>query len=155
LRLTQLKLGDSPQIFFQYGSLDLKLVLVRGVLIVAAAAAREIRTRWLNPVGRRLEHLLQPGAREPGLLFYQSCFDPFSLEDKRNKDGFSAPMLIGGKTRQSVAAIHQLFDSEFQELILCHRAAMAIGVWWYVQLRFCRRRSWLIESALSGLAICF
>ena len=41
----EFKLGDAPQVLAQNFFLDFELMLVAGVLVVAASTAREIRTR--------------------------------------------------------------------------------------------------------------
>lgn len=111
-------LGDTEQIFLQNCRFNFELMLVVGMLVVAAATAVEIRTSRFNPLClRRQDHT---GARssKARLLFEDNGFDLLSLKDERNKYGFASATFVSRQTCQTVAAIYELFYCEFQGLIL-------------------------------------
>lgn len=135
----QIQLGHAAQIFPQDFFFDFELMLVAGMLVVAAAAAREVGAGGRNAVRGRFEYGVNSSPREAGLLFGESSLDFFRGENKRYEDGFAAwaGFIVGrngggsrglrddGKTGQAVAAIDQLFDCEEQELILRHEEGRA------------------------------
>ena len=65
----QFQLGRAAKGFFQDAGLDLKLMFIAHMLIVATAAASEIRTWRLNPVRGRLQNLARASSRKAALLF--------------------------------------------------------------------------------------
>jgi len=73
----QLELGYAQQILAQHVALDFKLMLVAGMLIVAASAALKVGTTWFDAARRWLNDGLSLGAGEAGLLFGYHGFDFF------------------------------------------------------------------------------
>ncbi len=106
----QLDLRRPAQSLFENFRLDRKLILVRGVLVVASATTLEVRAARLNPFGRRLNHAFQPRPGKPRLLFRQFCFDGFTLKRERDEHALAGTTFIGGQPRQSFAPINVLFD---------------------------------------------
>src|SRR5580698_8581123 len=119
----QIQLGNASKIFSQNRSLDLKLMLILGVLIMTPAAALEIRTLRLYPLWRRLKNCFRTSPRKTALLFEEGSFNALALEHEWNEDSFAATVLIGRQPRQAVAAVHQFFNSELQARILCETAS--------------------------------
>jgi len=64
------------------------------VLVVAAAAAAEIFTLWLDAVGRSFDDGFRVCASESGLLFGECGFDFFSGENERDEDGLAASAFV-------------------------------------------------------------
>ena len=60
--LVKFKFGKAPKVLFQNGSFDLKLMLVIGVLIVAAATALKIRAWRRTSPWRSLQKFINSGA---------------------------------------------------------------------------------------------
>ena|SRR5271155_3027694 len=116
----QIELGDAAKILFQDLRLALQLMLVADVLIVAAAAALEVRTLWLYPSGRSLQNCLHPASGKTALLFEQRSFDAFALKNKGDEYCFAGTVFIRRQPCQSVAAVYQFFDGELQAKILCY-----------------------------------
>ena len=114
----QFQLGDPAQILFQNGALDLQLMLVSDVLVMAAAAAREVWTPWFNPARRWVENVFNPGTGEPRSLFDQRRLNSLFLYDERQEDSLAPSMFVGRKTCKSIAAVDELLDLEFQDSIL-------------------------------------
>ena len=126
----RVQLGDPAQILSQDFLFDFELMLVAGVLVVAAAAAGEVRAGGLDAVRGRLDDGVNSRAREAGLLLGEGSLDFFSGQDEGDEHCLAACADVivgrdggvrgGGKTGQAVAAVDQLFDCEEQELILRH-----------------------------------
>ena len=74
----QVKLGNAEQIFPQDFFLDFELMLVAGVLVVAASAAGEVGAGRRDAVRGRLDYGVDSRAREASLLFGEGGFDFFS-----------------------------------------------------------------------------
>lgn len=106
----QLQLGDAAKIFPQYRSFDFQLMLVTGVLIVAASAGLEIRTIGLDSLRRWLQDFFCVGARESRLFFYEFRLHFFSGKNERQERSFAASVLVGGQAGEAVSAIDQFFD---------------------------------------------
>jgi hypothetical protein len=87
---------------------------------VTPAAAPEIRTPGLDAMRRGLKNGIQPRPRKSRLLLREGCLDVLALENKRHKHRLAPPLLIRRKPRQPVPAINQLFNREFQAMILCY-----------------------------------
>ncbi len=126
----QVELGNTAQVFPQDFFLDFELMLVAGVLVVASAAAGEVRARGRDAVRGSLDYCVYSRAREGGLLLGESGVDFFSCQDEGDEHGLAASAIFidggsggvgsGGETGQAVAAVDQLFDCEEQALILRH-----------------------------------
>jgi hypothetical protein len=84
------ELGDAPQILAQDFFLDFELMLVAGLLIMASAAAAEMRTRRRDAVRRRLHDGFGFRADEAGFFFGDDSFDLFSGENEGDEDGLTA-----------------------------------------------------------------
>jgi len=110
----QFEPGDAPQILAKNVFLDFELMFVACVLIVASAAAAEMRTRRLDAVRRRLHDGFGPRAGEAGFFFRDKGFDLFSGENKGDEHGLAASAVFAGrfgrKASQSVAAVDELFN---------------------------------------------
>lgn len=61
---SKLDLGNAAQILAQDFRFDFQLMIVSGVLVVASAAAREVRARRRNALARRLDDGGSTGARK-------------------------------------------------------------------------------------------
>jgi hypothetical protein len=129
----QVQLGRAEQALAQDFLLDLKLVLVAGVLVAASAAVGEVRTGRQYAVRRGLDDRVGVSARETPLLPGERSLDLLGGQNKRNEHCFSARAGIfvrsggvrsGGQTGEAVAAVDQLFDCEEQDLILRHGKGM-------------------------------
>ena len=114
----QLQLGGAPQALAQNLFLDLELVVVAGMLVVAAAAAAKVWAGGLDAVRRRLDDGFNGRPGKSLLLFGKGSLDFFSAQDEGNEHGFAASAVVGGQAGQAVAAIDQLFDCKEQEMIL-------------------------------------
>ena len=119
----QFQLGDATQALAQDFFLDLELVLVGRVLVVASAAAGEVRAGRQDAVRRRLDDRVGLRPREARLLLGEGGLDFFIGQDEGDEHGLaaSASLIIrqtvrrvGGQTCQAVAAVDQLFDCEEQ-----------------------------------------
>jgi hypothetical protein len=100
-------------------------------LVVASAAAAEMRTRGRDAVRRRLDDCGGVRAGEAGLFLGDGGFDLFRCENERDEDGLTAAAVVGRETSESVAAVDQLFYVQEQELILRHgerKTSSASGV---------------------------
>jgi hypothetical protein len=51
-------------------------------------------------------------------------FDSLAFEYEGNEHSFAASMLVGGETRETVAAVNQFFDGKFQKKFACCPVAM-------------------------------
>ena len=91
----QFELGDAAQILAQDFFLDLELMLVGGVLVVASAAAGEMRTGRRDAVRRGFNDCVGVGASEAWLFFGDRCFDFFSGENEGDEDGLAAAAVFG------------------------------------------------------------
>jgi hypothetical protein len=102
------------------------------MLIVAAAATAEIRTRRRNPVGRGYDDLLCACAGEARFFLGKRRFNFLSGKYEWNKHGFAA-FVLGGidvvdwNASEAVAAIDELFNVKEQDLILRHGLGGKIG----------------------------
>jgi hypothetical protein len=65
-----------------------------------------------------LKHAAQAGTGKFRFLLHQGDVYLFVLEHKRNEDGFAPSVLVRRQARQTVAAIHQLFNGQVQEMIV-------------------------------------
>ena len=114
----QFQLGRAAKSFFQDAGLDLQLMLIADVLIVAAAAASEIRTGRFNPLRGRLQNLLHTSPRKAALLFDNRRFNRFAFQHEGHKHSFAGTVFIGRKPGEAVAAINEFFDGELHARIL-------------------------------------
>lgn len=114
----QFKLGDPPQIFLKNAGLDFQLMLIRTLLVVTSATMPKIRTPRLDPKARRLQNRIKSRPRKPRLLLGERSFDFLIFENKRQEHSLTTPVLIRRQTSKPVPAINQLFNSEFQAMIL-------------------------------------
>ena len=64
----QVKPGSAAKSLAQDFMLDLKLVLITGVLVMAATALREVWTRGLSPMRGRFDDAIGVGAGKAGFL---------------------------------------------------------------------------------------
>lgn len=87
---------------------------------MASAATCEVRALWFDPARRAFEDIVDAGACESRFLLQEDRLDALAFENKGNKDGFSAAIFIGRQATESVTAVDQLFNSEFQGMILCY-----------------------------------
>jgi hypothetical protein len=121
-RTVELQFCRSPQRFAQNRFLDRELMFVAGVLVMTAPAAREVGASRLDAVRRRFKNAICDRPREPGLLLRQMRLGLLAFQHERNENSLAATLLVGrfrgGKTRQSIATINQLFNREEQEAIL-------------------------------------
>ena len=106
--------GDATKVFLEHRSLDFQLVLIVGVLVMAASTAAKIRAPGLDAMRGWLKNLFGTGARKTGFIFEQLCQHLFTLQHKRHKDSFSRAMFVGRQARQAIASIDQFFDGELQ-----------------------------------------
>jgi len=102
----------SDKVFFQ-----LKLLRVAQVLVMAAAANREVGARRGDPVGRFLKQLHGSPAGETLLAFIDLNFGCFPRQHKGHKHRPSIR-----QAPQAIAAIHHLF--KFDLLKICHALAL-------------------------------
>ena len=86
-------------------------MFVAGVLVVAAAATKKIRTEWLYSARRSLQNRVRAASRKTALLFDQRSFDSFPFEYKGNEHSFPGTVLIGRQPRKAVAAINEFFNA--------------------------------------------
>jgi hypothetical protein len=114
----QLNLRNPPKILFQDFRLNRELLLIPGMLIVAAPATLKITTLRLRPLRRSHQNLFQPRTRKSWLILDNRCLYGLARKNKRHKHRFPAAALAGRQTRQAVAPIDQFFNSELQIRIL-------------------------------------
>jgi hypothetical protein len=93
-------------------------MFVAGVLVVAAAATKKIRTEWLYSARRSLQNRVRAASRKTALLFEQRSFDSFAFKHKRHEHSFARTVLVGRQPRKAVAAINEFFNGELQARIL-------------------------------------
>lgn len=84
------------------------------MLVVAAAAFSEVGASRHYPLHRRLNYGLQQRSREAGLFLGDFSLDALAFEHEWDEHGFTAPMFVLSKARQTVAAVDQLFNGEEQ-----------------------------------------
>ena len=104
----RLDLSQPPQLLHQDRALGLKLIFVRGVLVMAASTTAENRARRCNPVGRRIQHFQHAGAHQAGLFLLRPRANPLT----RQHEGCEHNPPI--QAAQSVAPVHQLFHGHFE-----------------------------------------
>jgi hypothetical protein len=75
------------------------------VLIVASAATLEIWAAGLDSLRRGLQNQVCACPRKSRPFFDHRRFYGFARQDKRHEHGLASAMLVGGQTRQAVAAI--------------------------------------------------
>jgi len=114
----QLEAGRPLQAFLQNLFLDRKLMFVRSVLVVAAAAAGKVGTRRVYAAGRAFDDSLELSASKTRFLLAEGRLDLFPSQDERHEHRLPAPSFVRGKAGQTVAAIDQFFYCEEQEAIL-------------------------------------
>ena len=114
----EFQLGDAAQIFLQNSRFDLELMLVAGVLIVAAATALKIRAPRLDPSVAMPQESALPGLAQSQVSVRAGPLRPSRLQDERHEYGFASATFVSRQAGQTVAAIDELFNSEFQDLIL-------------------------------------
>ena len=89
-------------------------MLVASMLIMAASARSEIRTRRLHPLRRRLDHLCSVRPDESSLLLNHGSFDFFSSQNERKECGLAPPALVCGQMRETVPAVDEFFNGDQQ-----------------------------------------
>ncbi len=114
----KLEPGNAAQIFLENGRFDSELMFVARVLVVATAAALKVRTARRDAFCRGSENLFGSGPRKARLLFDNNRIDGLALQNERHESGFASPPFIRGQASQTVAAVDQLLNGEFQALIL-------------------------------------
>jgi len=92
--------AGQAQVLAQDFFLDLELVIVGGVLVVASAAAGEMRAGGRDAVRGRFYDCGGLGAGEAGFFFSECGFDLFSSKNKRNENGFAAAAVFITITRR-------------------------------------------------------
>src|ERR1019366_5931105 len=110
----EFELGSAAQRLAQNFGFLPQLHLIAHVLVVAAAAAAEVRTIRLDPIGRRRHHLCGFGASEAGAPLDPRDFNWLARQHKWHKDGFAAPLGVGRHARQAVATVNKFFDLYLQ-----------------------------------------
>jgi hypothetical protein len=124
----QFHFGDAAKSLLQDRRLDLKLMLVSGVLIMAAATAAEIRTARFYPMRRSLKNHFRAASRKTPLLLEQRSIDSFAFKHKGNEYSFAGAMLIGGQAGEAVASINEFFNRELQARILCWKQYKELSI---------------------------
>ena len=114
----QLQLGNAAKSLFQDRGLDLQLMLVAGVLVMAAATATEVRTAGLYPLGGSLQNRLSTAPCKASLLFEQRSLDSFAFQHKGHENSFAGTVLVGREAGEAVSAINEFFNGELQARIL-------------------------------------
>jgi hypothetical protein len=107
---SKFEFGDAAQILAQDPCFDLELMLVGGVLVLAPAAAAEVRTRRRDSVRRRLDDCRGVRTGEAGLFFGDGGFDFFPREHEGHEYGLAASAVVGWEASESVAAVDELFN---------------------------------------------
>ena len=107
-RLRRLHLPQPSQLVRQDRALGAKLVLVRRVLVMAAAAAAKHRARRGHAFRRRLQHFERLRPHQPGLL--TPCLDANALARQHERRQHDTPF----HASQAVAAVDQLFHGRFE-----------------------------------------
>ncbi len=84
------------------------------MLVVAAAAFAEVGASRHHPLRRGLNYSLQQRSREAAPFLGDFSLDALAFEHEWDEHGFTAPMFVLGKARQTVTAVDQLFNGEEQ-----------------------------------------
>lgn len=126
----QFQLGCAAQALAQNFFFDFQLMLVPGVLVVAAAATGVVLATRLDAVCGGLDDGFTCGPCKSRLLLGDGRFNFLSSQDEGDEYGLAASAgffrasivsgRIGRQTGQAVASVDQLFDCEEQGLILRH-----------------------------------
>jgi hypothetical protein len=93
----QFELGSTAKRFPQDFGFVTKLRGVIDVLVVAAAAAREVRTAGLDPFGRRRDDPLELRTCKSRATLDHRRFNFFARQNEREKDSFAATMFVCGQ----------------------------------------------------------
>jgi hypothetical protein len=104
------------------------LMLVAGMLVVAAATATKVWTVRLYSLRGGLQNRLRPAPRKAALLFEQRSLDDFAFQHKGYKHSFAGTVLVGRQQGKAVAAIHQFFNGELQASILCWKTERELPI---------------------------
>src|SRR5215472_6004020 len=118
LDILQLHLRHAPQILPQNIDFESKLMLISGVLVVAASAPAEIGTGRRDPRGGRSKDVFDSRAGKAFFLLDERGLDSLPGKYEWHEDGFARAALIGRQAREAVAAIDEFFDGKFQASIL-------------------------------------
>ena len=110
--ILQLDFRNALQGLAQNLRFESQLALVRNVLIVATAAALEIRAARLDSIGRSLDQTRDVTPSETGLLLPYLGFHLLSRQHKWNKYSHAAPVETGSGASQPIAAVDQFFNGE-------------------------------------------
>ena len=94
----QFELGGAPEALAKDLFLDLKLMIVSGMLVVAPSAAAKIGTGGLDPVRRTFDDAFNLCSGKSWLLFGEESSDSFSGKDKGDEYGFAASAGLIGRT---------------------------------------------------------
>ncbi|MCL4401198.1 MAG: hypothetical protein M1436_00840 [Acidobacteria bacterium] len=100
--------ADAPQYVIENGAFQAQLQFVGSVLVVAAAAAREVGAGGRHALRRRRQHLEGAGAKQPRLL-------PCGLRQHglaREHEGRQDHPAV--HPPQALSAVNQFFDREFK-----------------------------------------
>jgi len=81
---------------------------------MTASAALEVRTRRCNPIRRRLNNRLNLASRKAALRFCDPCLDDFVFQNEGHKHRLPAIGFVGWQTGESIAAVNQFLNAEFQ-----------------------------------------
>ena len=146
LDILQLHLRHAPQILPQNIDFESKLMLISGVLVVAASAPAEIGTGRRDPRGGRSKDVFDSRAGKTFFLLDERGLDSLPGKYEWHEDGFARAALIGRQAREAVAAIDEFFDGKFQASILS-RTSLGMSA--------CRREAIVSRLALEpGAASC-
>ena len=104
----RLDLAHALQRFAQDRSLGFELQLIAGVLIVAAAAAAEVRASWLHSPFRGREHLANLAAQQSAALRLR--FDQHALAGQHVGNEHDPSV----DAAEPVSSVHQLLDCQFK-----------------------------------------
>jgi hypothetical protein len=113
----QVSLGNPAQVFLYDCGFNLKLMVITGVLIMAASTTKEIRTLRVRAMGRWFNHTIGPGPGKALLVFDNGRLDFFALKHEGHERCLGASLLIGREASKAIAAVNQFFDGEKQEMI--------------------------------------
>ena len=115
----EFQLGDAAKVFLQNGGFDLELMLVAGVLVVAATAASESKDIAASMRCGDAARIRSARARaKPGFCSSRTASTFSPSRTNGTKAALPRPRSSAGKRARSVAAVNQLLNGEFQGLIL-------------------------------------
>lgn len=116
----QFEPGYAAKIFAQDFFFYFELVIVAGVLIMAAAATREIRTGRGNARRRSLNDSVGAGTGKARLSLGKCRLNFLPRKHERDEYSLAAPPIVGRQACEAIPAVDQLFNGQEQESILRH-----------------------------------